>query len=349
MEKRRLGQTDLEVSSLCLGTMTWGEQNVASDAFAQLDLATTYGVNFIDTAEMYPVPPKAETQGATERILGQWLAQRGGADDLVIATKVAGPADWLPWLRSGPQLQRDHIEAALAGSLDRLGVDCVDLYQIHWPARATNYFGKLGFQVPAASPDQADAEAIHALLEVMQGLIRDGRVRYIGLSNETPWGTMRFLAAADTHDLPRVVSIQNPYNLLNRSFETGLAEIAWREHCGLLAYSPLAFGVLSGKYLGGKRPAGARLTEFTRFTRYLGAHAEAAVQAYREVADRHGLSLAQLALAFVTGQGFVTSNIIGATSIEQLQENLDSAAVALGKEVLAELDQVHAIYTYPCP
>ena len=252
MQHRPLGHTGIDVSVLCLGTMTFGEQNTEAEAHAQLDRALAAGIDFIDTAEMYPVPPRAETQGRTESYIGTWLAARGGRDRVVLATKVSGPGDWITWLRGGGhRLDRRNIEAALEASLRRLRTDYVDLYQLHWPDRETNFFGKLGY-----TPEDNDQSVpLLETLEVLAGLVRAGKVRAIGVSNETPWGLMRYLALAEQHGLPRLASIQNPYSLLNRTFEIGLAEVAMREQCGLLAYSPLGFGVLSGKYLEGRRPS----------------------------------------------------------------------------------------------
>ncbi|MGD8275419.1 MAG: NADP(H)-dependent aldo-keto reductase [Thiohalocapsa sp.] len=346
MQYRPLGRTDLSVSTLCLGTMTFGEQNTATDAAAQLNRAVAAGVNFIDTAEMYPVPPTAETMGRTEAYVGRWLAERGGRDKLIIATKVAGPGDWLPYIRGGTnRLDRPNIEQALEDSLRRLGTDYIDLYQLHWPDRQTNFFGKLGYEHPA----QDTSVPLLETLQVLGDLVQAGKVRHVGISNETPWGTMRFLELADRYGLPRMVSIQNPYSLLNRTFEIGLAEVAIREQCGLLAYSPLAFGALSGKYLDGQRPPKGRLTLFSRFTRYSNDQAVAATAEYVAVARKHGLDPAQMALAFVTSRPFVTSNIIGATTLEQLEQNLASADLELSDEVLADIEAVHTRQPNPSP
>jgi aryl-alcohol dehydrogenase-like predicted oxidoreductase len=346
MEYRKLGRTDIEVSELCLGTMTWGEQNTEAEAHAQLDAALAAGVNFIDTAELYPVPPVAETYTLTEQYLGNWLQRRGHRDDLVLATKVASRSDWLPHIRSGRAcLDRANIEAALHGSLQRLQTDYIDLYQLHWPDRHTNFFGELGYR------HQADEVTvpIEETLRVLADQVAAGKVRYIGLSNETPWGVMEFLRLAEQYDLPRVVSVQNPYSLLNRSFEVGLAEVAHREDCGLLAYSPLAFGVLSGKYLHGAQPAGARLTLFERFSRYSNPQAEQATAAYVGLAREHGLDPAQMALAYVTSRPFLTSNIIGATTMAQLESNLASIQVELSDEVLEGIEAIHRQYPNPAP
>ena len=341
----RLGHTDLDVSRICLGTMTFGEQNTEAEAHAQLDLAVERGINFIDTAEMYPVPPRAETQGLTEAYIGSWLARRGRRDDLVIASKVTGPGESFDYLRGGPQLTRDHLERALHDSLARLQTDYLDLYQVHWPARSTNFFGKLGY---APDPDE-HATPIAETLEVLADFVTQGKVRHIGVSNETPWGVMRYLALAEQRGWPRVVSIQNPYSLLNRSFEVGLAEIAHREGTGLLAYSPLGFGVLSGKYLDDRRPAGARLTLFDRFTRYTNEEGIRATAAYVALAQEHGLSPTQLALAWVNSRPFLTSNIIGATTLEQLAEDIDSIEIGLSDELVEAIEAIHRRHPNPCP
>lgn len=342
---RRLGRTDLDVSLICLGTMTWGEQNTEAEAHQQLDAALDAGVNFIDTAEMYPVPPKAETCGLTEKYLGTWLKRRNNREKVVLATKVIGRSDF-SYVRDGTQrLDRKNIEAALNASLKRLQTDYIDLYQLHWPDRNTNFFGKLGYEYdPADSP-----VPVGETLTVLGDLVAAGKVRYIGLSNETPWGAMTFLRTAERLGLPRVMSIQNPYSLLNRTFEIGLAEVAHHEDTGLLAYSPLGFGVLSGKYLNDARPAGARLTLFTRFMRYNNPAAIAATQQYVELAQRHGLDPAQMALAYVNSRTFLTSTIIGATSLEQLRSNIASANIVLTPEVLSGIEAIHLDQPNPAP
>ncbi|HDS0921390.1 TPA: NADP(H)-dependent aldo-keto reductase [Pseudomonas putida] len=345
MQKRTLGRTDLKLSAITLGTMTWGEQNTEAEAFEQIRLAKDAGVNTLDTAEMYPVPPNGTTYGSTETIIGNYFRRHGDRSDWVLASKVAGPGR-LEHIRDGnPRLDRKNIVAALDASLDRLQTDYLDLYQLHWPDRKTNCFGQLGYK---HEPDD-QATAIEDTLEVLDDLVKAGKIRHIGLSNETPWGTSRFLQLAETRGWPRAVSIQNPYSLLNRSFEVGLAEIALREQIGLLAYSPLAFGVLSGKYLGGARPAGARLSLFERFQRYNNPQVEKAASAYVELALQHGLDPAQLALAFVTAQPFVTSNIIGATTLEQLRSNLASVELRLDDEVLAGIEAIHQQQPNPAP
>ncbi|ASP39672.1 NADP(H)-dependent aldo-keto reductase [Bacterioplanes sanyensis] len=345
MERRRLGNTDLQVSKLCLGTMTWGEQNSEQQAHEQMDFAIEQGINFFDTAEMYPVPPKAETQGLTEQYIGSWLVARGQRERVILATKVAGPGEWLNYLRGGPKLTREHIHAAVDDSLRRLQTDYIDLYQLHWPARNTNFFGQLGYTVDVNEQLTPLEESLEALHELQQ----QGKIRHYGLSNESAWGTMKALSIAEARGYARAVSVQNPYNLLNRSYEVGMAEVSHREQVGLLAYSPLAFGALSGKYLGGQRPQGARLSLFDRFQRYLGEQAEEAIARYVAVAQEHQLSPAMMALAFVTEQPFVTSNIIGATNLEQLAENIRSADLQLSDEALSAIEQVHLLNTNPCP
>ncbi|MDZ7829046.1 MAG: NADP(H)-dependent aldo-keto reductase [Halofilum sp. (in: g-proteobacteria)] len=347
MKYSQLGNTGLQVSRICLGTMTWGEQNTEAEAHEQLDIAVDRGVNFIDTAEMYPVPPKAETQGRTEEYLGSWLKQRGDRDRLVIASKVAGNSKGFEWIRGGPALNREQILQAADDSLQRLQTDYIDLYQVHWPARPANYFGKLGYE-----RDDVDDDALAGIEETLAALaelIAAGKVRHVGVSNETPWGLMQYLRLSEQAVLPRPVSIQNPYNLLNRSFEVGLAEIALRESVGLLAYSPLAFGVLSGKYAGGAQPEGARMTLFPRFSRYSGDTAMRASEEYVSLAYENDLSPVHMAQAFVNSRPFLTSNIIGATSREQLEENLDSIDVTLDQDVLDAINDIHETMPNPAP
>ena len=343
MEYRKLGKTDIKVSSLCLGTMTWGEQNTQKEAFQQLDRATDYGVNFIDTAEMYPVPAKAETYTCTETIIGNWLRQRGHHNDLVIASKVAGPGR--DYIDGGRMLNRYHIERAIEGSLQRLGVEALDLYQLHWPDRNTNFFGKLGYE----HQDGFDGTPVLETLEVLDELVKAGKIKHYGLSNETPWGSMQHITLSEARNKPRAVSIQNPYNLLNRTFEVGLAEIAHREQLGLLAYSPMAFGALSGKYLNNQWPEKARLTLYKYFSRYSNPRAIAATEKYAEIANQSGLNLAQMALAFVTSRPFVTSNIIGATTMDQLESNLKSSELILSEDVLTAINSVHTTHPNPSP
>ena len=346
MEYRPLGRSDLDVSAICLGTMTWGQQNTEQEAHQQLDYALEKGINFIDTAELYPVPPKADTQGRTESHIGSWLAERGNRKDVILASKVTGRSG-MDWFRGGEtRLDRRQMTAALEASLKRLQTDYLDLYQLHWPDRKANYFGQLGY---VHDPGD-DSIALEDQLEVLDGMVQSGKVRHVGVSNETPWGTARFLALADERGWPRMVSVQNPYSLLNRSFEVGLAEIAIREQCGLLAYSPLGFGVLSGKYLEGDPPSGARLTLFGDiFTRYTNDRAVAATRDYVAIARDNGLDPAQMALAYVNSRPFVTSNIVGATSMAQLTSNITSIEVTLSERVLRAIEAVHGQNPDPSP
>ena len=345
LQHHPLGGSDLIVPEICLGTMTFGEQTSEADAHAQLDYAMAQGINFIDTAEMYAVPPRPETCGASERIVGRWLKQQA-RDQVIIATKVAGPSRNLDWIRNGPPaLDRANIRAAIEGSLHRLQTDHVDLYQLHWPERNQPMFGQWQFEPEKDRP----CTPIREQLEALAALVREGKVRQIGVSNEHPWGIMQFRKLAAEHGLPNIVSTQNAYSLLNRSFETGLAEVCHRETVGLLAYSPLAFGMLSGKYENGARPANARITLFSRFARYTNPQAIAACSRYVTLAREHGLDPAQMALAFVTRQSFVTSNIIGATSLEQLESNLGSLSLELSDELLDAIEAIHREQPNPAP
>lgn len=347
METRPLGNTDIQVSLIALGTMTWGQQNTEAEAHAQMDYALEHGVNLFDVAEVYPVPIREETYGRTEEYIGSWLASRQCRDKIVLASKVAGPAGRLSYIRDGkPRLNRIHIERAIDDSLKRLRTDYLDLYQLHWPDRTTNYFGQLGYK---HDPDEA-LTPIEETLSVLQNLVQAGKVRYVGISNETPWGVAQFLSLSEKLGLPRAVSIQNPYSLLNRTFEIGLAEMAIREKVGLLAYSPMAFGLLSGKYQNGQKPAGSRLTLFGEyFDRYANPQALAAAEAYIELARKHGLSPAQMSLAFVNQQPFLTTNIIGATIMAQLKENIESVSLKLPDEILAEIEAIHTRQPNPSP
>jgi aryl-alcohol dehydrogenase-like predicted oxidoreductase len=346
MEYTKLGRTNIEVSRICLGTMTWGEQNTEAEAHEQLDYAIDAGINFIDTAEMYPVAPRKETQGLTETYIGTWLAKRQDRDKLIIASKVCAQADWTGYMRDGkPQLDRKNIHAALDASLKRLQTDYIDLYQTHWPERDTNYFGQLNYY---HAPNK-DGVPIEETLGVLDDLVKEGKIRHIGISNETPWGCAEYLRVAKEKNQARIVSIQNPYNLLNRTFEIGLSEFAHREDVGLLAYSPLAFGVLSGKYLKGEKPEGSRLKLFDRFTRYTNPQANAATEAYVNLAKDNGIDPSQLALAYVNSRPFLTSNIIGATSMEQLKIDIDSIDIKLSKDLIREIEDIHTRLQNPAP
>ncbi len=344
MQTTKLPHSTLEISKLCLGTMTFGEQNTQADAFQQLDYALERGINFIDTAEMYPVPPNAQSQGLTEQYIGNWLEKSGKREKVVLATKVSGPRS-VPYIRDNLSLDRRNIHQAIDDSLTRLKTDYVDLYQLHWPQRQTNTFGQLNYPMPEGQEEVTLIESLEALGE----LVKAGKIRYIGVSNETPWGVMTLLRLAEKHDLPRIVSIQNPYSLVNRSFEVGLSEISHFEGVQLLAYSPLAMGMLTGKYANGARPAGARLTLFERFQRYSKPQGVAASQAYVDLANEFGINPAQMALAFVNQRPFVASTILGATTMEQLKANIDSLDVTLSDELMTKIQQISTVYSNPCP
>lgn len=347
MKYNPLGHSGLNVSLICLGTMTWGEQNTEAEAHQQMDYAWEQRVNFLDAAEMYPVPPRKETQGLTEAYIGTWMKARQNRDKVIVATKVAGPSGRLTYLRGGDlRLNRHHITQAVEDSLKRLQTDYIDVYQLHWPDRETNNFGNLGYRHDP-SDNHIPLEETYAVLVDM---IQAGKIRHWALSNETPWGTMSFLKLAEQNQWPKPVSIQNPYSLLNRSYEVGMAEISIREQCGLLAYSPLAMGMLTGKYDGGQKPPKGRLTLFHQFERYIGQRAKEAASRYNVLAKASGLTPTQLALAFVNQQEFLTSNIIGATTLEQLKENIDTVNLPpLDSGVLAKIEAIHEEFTYPCP
>lgn len=347
MQYRQLGKTELQVSAICLGTMTFGEQNTEAEGHAQMDYALERGINFFDTAEMYSVPSRKETQGSTERIIGTWFKKTGNRDKIILASKVTGPFG-LYQLERGPfDFSREQINAALEGSLQRLQTDYIDLYQLHWPERKMNMFGKRGF---AYDPNDPWVDNFNEVLHALDELVKAGKIRHVGLSNEVPWGLMRFLQESERHNLTRVVSIQNPYNLLNRLFEVGLAEMAIREKVGLLAYSPLGFGRLSGKFnRPGEDLSKARINLFKQYARYNSPQCLEAVEKYLHIAENHGLSLTQLALGFVNSRPFLTSNIIGATTLAQLKENIDSIEVNLSEEVLKEIEAVHAAIPDPAP
>ena len=342
MKYNKLGNTDLDVSLICLGTMTYGEQNSEAEAHEQLDYSVANGINLIDTAEMYAIPPKEETQGTTEKIIGSWLVKRKDRDKIYIATKVAGPG--MEYLRGGSRLSKKHIEQAVDESLKRLQTDYIDLYQVHWPERKSNYFGRLGYEY-----SNEMGVPIEETLEAMSNLVKSGKVKYIGISNETPWGTNEYLNLAKNSGLERIVSIQNPYSLLNRIYEVGLSEISQHEDVGLLAYSPLGFGQLTGKYIK-TTEENSRLGLFGDwFTRYSNDECLSAVKKYAKIASKYNLSLTHMALAFVNSRPFVTSNIIGATTIEQLKENIESVNINLSDDVLDEINQVHGSQPNPAP
>ncbi|MEM6542168.1 MAG: NADP(H)-dependent aldo-keto reductase [Bacteroidota bacterium] len=338
--------TNLRVSKICLGTMTWGRQNTEEEGHEQMDYALEQGINFFDTAELYPIPPKKELYALTEEFIGSWFTKTGNRDKIILATKIAGRADFTKFIRT-TGFSKESIITAVEGSLKRLQTDYIDLYQLHWPERKTNFFGQRGYDANAVDLWE---DNIHQVLETLRDLMDEGKIRHVGLSNETPWGTMRFLEESKVHKtLPRMVTIQNPYSLLNRTFEIGLSEISTREKIGLLPYSPLGFGVLSGKYLEAVQPRKGRITLFPNYKRYSGETATTATQHYADLAKEHGLSLAQMSLAFVNTRPFVTSNIIGATTMEQLKENIDSINVELSDAVLEGIEAIHNANPNPAP
>jgi aryl-alcohol dehydrogenase-like predicted oxidoreductase len=350
MEYVKLGRTDVSVSRCCLGTMTWGSQNTEAQAHEQMDYALGRGVTFWDTAEMYASPPSPETQGRTEQYIGSWLEKTGKRHEIVLASKVAGQGSafgGLPWMRKNGSVTRQtraQIDEAIEGSLRRLKTDYLDLYQLHWPDRPVRVFGGRGYEDYAQ-----DYESFGDILEALDAHVQKGSIRHIGVSNEFPWGVMRFLAESETRELPRIASIQNAYHLANRTFEVGLAEIAMREQVDLLAYSPLAQGQLTGKYLGGALPAGSRKALYNRMQRYEGPGAHEAFRAYVELAKTHGLDPAQLALKFCDTRAFVTATIIGATSMEQLKTDIDAFDVTWTEDLETAVNAIHARQPNPCP
>ena len=345
MNYKKLGNTDLNVSTICLGTMTWGEQNTQDEAFEQMDYALSEGVNFWDTAELYSIPPKPETFGHTELIIGNWFKKTKKRNEVIIATKVCGPMR--SYVRGGGnQYGIKNITEALEGSLKRLQTDFIDLYQLHWPERNTNMFGRLGYE----HNDDGNWNKFEDILGTLKKFIDAGKIRYIGVSNETPWGTKKFLEIAKEKNLPRMMSVQNPYNLLNRTYEVGLAEISIRDKIGLLAYSPLAIGYLSGKYRNNKIPKNSRLDHDGDFwTRYNKPNAEKAVEAYYQISKKNNIDMAQMSLKFCEIQPFVTSVIIGATTMQQLKTDIESVNVKLTDEIIKEINKVQKIYPNPCP
>ncbi len=345
MKYTTLPNTDIKVSKICLGTMTFGQQNTEADGHAQMDYALENGVNFFDTAEMYSVPARQETYGSTEKIIGTWFKKSGKREEIVLASKIAGPNPNFGYMREKLDFSPASIKFALDNSLQRLQTDYIDVYQLHWPERKTNYFGQRGFKVQ----DDAWEDNIHNVLETLDGFIKDGKINHIGLSNENPWGIMRFLEESKYNNLPRVKTIQNPYSLLNRLFENGSAEVCLRENVGLLAYSPMAFGVLSGKFLTGEAHPNARIKLFPQYSRYNSAQCTEATRLYQEIAKKNGLTLTELSLAFIEQQPFVTSTIIGATTLEQLKENIDTIQVSLSDEILKAIDEVQAVIPDPAP
>ncbi len=344
MQYKKLGRTDIDVSLICLGTMTWGRQNTEAEGHEQMDYALEQGVNFFDTAEMYAVPPTAETYGKTEEIIGTWFAKTGNRDKVILASKVAGPS--LPWIRGGKYIiDRENILKAVEDSLTRLQTDYIDLYQLHWPNRGSNHFGQHWSFNPQFHLSEVEGNFLE-VLETIAELVKAGKIKHIGLSNETSWGTMKWLRMAEEKGLPRMASIQNEYSLLCRLFDGDLQEVALAEQCGLLAWSPLATGMISGKYLKGKRPKGSRWTLQNNLPRDNKISQEA-VAAYMKVAKKHGLDVCQMALAFVNSRPFVTANIIGATSMEQLKSNIASIDITLSDECLKDIETVRRQYPAP--
>ena len=349
MKYRKLGTTGLEVSVICLGTMTFGEQNSQQDGFEQLDYALERGVNFIDTAELYAVMPRKETYGKTEEIIGNWLKERNNRDKVILASKIASKSDGLEWIRGGSKtlgFDKKNMNEAIDASLKRLKTDYIDLYQLHWPERKVPLFGQLDFE---HDPNDNEWTSIEEVLFNLNELVRAGKVRYVGLSNETPWGVMKFLNTAREKNLPRMMSIQNVYSLVNRVFDIANSEVSLAEQCGLLAYSPLAGGRLTGKYIGNNQPQNARYTLWPRrFSRHHTKRGEIAIEKYVNLAKKYNIKPATFANAFVNGRPFVTSNIIGATSMHQLKENIDSINITLSQEILKEINDIHASDPNPC-
>ena len=347
MKYSQLGNTDIQVSKICLGTMTFGEQNTEAQGHEQLDYALERGVNFIDTAEMYSVPGRKETQGNTERIIGTWINARKNRDQYILGTKITGPSPGMSYIRNPLNFSKEQIRIAIEGSLKRLQTDYVDLYQLHWPERKSNFFSTLGYVHHENDPWE---DNFLEILQEMDKLVKEGKMRYFGISNETAWGMMRFQQLAEKHNLPKSMTIQNPYNLLNRSFEVGAAEVAIREKMGLLSYSPMAFGMLSGKYhKANKNEPTYRINKYKQYARYSNDKSFEATQKYLDIAEKHNLTLAQMSLSFINSRPFVTANIIGSTNLEQLKENIDSIDVELNPEILKEIDGVHKTISNPAP
>jgi len=345
MDYNLLPGTEIKVSKICLGTMTFGRQNNEKEGHDQMDYSYDRGINFFDTAELYPVPPSQETQGETEKIIGSWLKKTGKRDKIIIASKVAGPSSFSQHIRKNMSYSKATINEAINNSLKRLRTDYIDLYQIHWPERVTNFFGKRGFEFHKEDQWKYNFDLI---LDVLNENIKEGKIRNIGISNETPWGLMKYVNESN-ENRPKIISIQNPYSLLNRTFEIGNSEICHKENVGLLAYSPLGFGTLTGKYLGGNMPKNARLTLFPHYDRFSNKESKKAIQKYYDLAKENGMSLTTMALSFVNDRSFVTSNIIGATSIDQLKENIDSYKVFLSDELLDKINIIHNNQPNPAP
>ena len=345
MKFKKLGTTDLDVSLICLGTMTWGTQNSEKDAFQQMDYSVSEGVNFFDTAEIYSVPPNSASYGKTEIMIGNWFEKRKNRDKIVLASKVAGPG--CDWIRGGKNnFNEKKIGEAIEGSLKRLKTDYIDLYQLHWPERSTNFFGRRDYSV---NKSEAEWHSFESILEALSKFIKSGKIRYIGMSNETPYGLSRYIELSKSKNLPRMMSVQNPYNLVNRTYEIGMSEISIRERCGLLVYYPLAAGALSGKYRNGKMPKNSRQALFKGWERHLNPLAMKAYDEYYKLAKEHDLTMVQLAQSFVNSRPFVTSNIIGATTLEQLKENIESINIELTNEILDKINLIHNNNPNPSP
>ncbi len=345
MKYTNLPNTNIKVSKICLGSMTWGNQNTEAEGHEQLDYAFDNGINFIDTAELYPVPATAETQGRTSNIIGTWLKKTGCRDKVILASKIAGPGDYTAHIRT-TGFNTDSIKDAVNNELERLQTDYIDLFQIHWPERQTNMFGVRDY---VHNPNDQWEDNFNQVLHSLDEVIKEGKIKHVGLSNEKAWGTMRYLEESKKHNLPRMITIQNAYSLLNRVFEGDMAEVAIRENIKLLAYSPLAFGVLSGKYIKGTAGDNSRLKLFPRFSRYSSEQSTEATKQYLQLAEANNMSLTQMALAFVNQRPFVASNIIGATTLKQLKENIDSINIELSDELLNKINEIHAVIPNPAP
>ena len=343
MEYNKLPGTNIDVSKICLGTMTWGRQNSDSEAYEQMDYSLDHGVNFFDTAELYPVPATPDRYADTERIIGNWFSSRNNREKIILATKIAGPGDYTAHIRK-TGFKGSSIEDAVNGSLERLKTDYIDLYQLHWPERMTNFFGKRGFNYV----DDGWEDNFQEILEKLKKIVNQGKIRHIGLSNENPWGFMKFIEYSKI-GLPKMITLQNPYSLLNRLFEIGNAEVCKREETGLLAYSPLGFGVLSGKYRNGKIPDNSRLKLFPNLSRFSNDNCIKAVDMYYQISQKYNMTLAEMSLAFVNDRPFVTSNIIGATSMDQLKENINSINIKLSDDIISEINKVNEEIPNPAP
>ena len=345
MKFRKLGTTDLDVSLICLGTMTWGTQNSEKDAFEQMDYSLSKGINFFDTAEIYSVPPNADSYGKTEVMIGNWFEKRKNRAKIILASKVAGPG--CDWIRGGGNnFNEKKIGEAIEGSLKRLKTDYIDLYQLHWPERSTNFFGRREY---SNNKDESKWNSFESILEALEKFIKSGKIRYIGMSNETPYGLSKYIELSKSKNLPRMMTVQNPYNLVNRTYEIGMSEISIREKCGLLVYYPLAAGALSGKYRNGQMPKNSRQALFKGWERHLNPLAVKAYEEYFKLAKDYGLTMVQLAQSFVNSRPFVTSNIIGATNMEQLKENIDSINIQLSGEIMDKINQIHNNNPNPSP